>query len=107
MSKTRENYDPNFPVCSNQDDFNEAFRTAVKYSRKEEAVKMRPYAYTYMVLWVIFLVWALILAMQVPVGPSRVLHLVFAIVFAPAYVLGYYLGALNNKNDQVVPLSFY
>ena len=97
MSRTnREYYDPNKPVCENQDDFNRAFRKAIKYNNKENMKKARPWIYVYLVLWLIFMVWGILLAMKIAPGPERVEHLLFALVFGPAYVLAYYLGALPN-----------
>lgn len=95
-----EYYDPNKPVCDNQSDFNHAFRKALKHNNKENLKKARPWMYVYMVLWLIFLVWALMLAIQVPAGPERVEHLVFALVFGPAYVLAYYLGSLGGLSQS-------
>lgn len=98
MSNEKEYYDPNKPVCNNQDDFNQAFRKAIKYDNKETMKKAKPWAFVYMVLWFIFIVWALLLAMKVPAGPERIEHLVFAMVFGPAYVLAHYLGSMGNKS---------
>ena len=100
-----EFYDPNKPVCDNQDDFNMAFRKAVKYNNKENIKKSKPWMYVYLVLWLIFFLWAIILALQVPEGSDRVKHLVFAIVFSPVYVLSYYLNALMGSKSVV--MSFF
>jgi len=97
--RLREGYDPNSNVCTNQDDFNEAFRKALKYNDKENMKKAKPWVYVYVVLWVIFFIWAIMLAMQVPPGPERIEHLIFAIVFSPAYVLAYYLGIINKPGS--------
>lgn len=83
-------------VCNNQDAFNQAFRSALKYNNKENMKKARPWMYVYLVLWLLFFVWGVMLAIQVPSGPERVEHLVFAIVFGPVYVLAYYIGALGK-----------
>lgn len=98
----RERYDPNKPVCENQDDFNEAVRKAIKYNNKESMKKAQPWLYVYVVLWMIFLVWGVILAMQIPAGQTRLIHLVFAIVFSPVYVLSYYLGMFMQKPMSVM-----
>lgn len=99
-----EYYDPNKPVCDNQDDFNHAFRKAIKNNNQENMEKARPWLYVYMVLWMIFLIWALLLAMKVPAGQERVLHVFFALVASPAYVLAYYLGALGGMT--AAPMGF-
>lgn len=88
----------NTSVCANQDDFNVAFRKAIKHNNKENIKKAKPWIYVYLTLWTIFFVWAILLAMQVPTGPQRVQHLVFAIVFGPVYVLSYYLGAQQQMS---------
>ena len=90
-----ENYDPSQPVCDNQDDFNHAFRKALEYNNKENYKKNKPWMYVSLVLWIIFFIWAIMLAMKMPQGPERVVHLVFAMVFSPLYVISYYLGAMN------------
>lgn len=97
MGPMEENYDPNKPVCDNQDTFSQAFRKAIKYNDKENLKKAKPWVYIYLVLWIVFFVWAILLAMQVPSGPDRVEHIVFAMVLGPVYVLAYYLGAYNGS----------
>lgn len=93
-----ENYDPSKPVCDNQSDFNIAVRKALKYNMKEDMKKAKPWIYVYMVLWAIFFVWAVIIAMKVaPAGAERTEHLVFAMVFSPIYVIAYYLGMMGNN----------
>lgn len=84
-------------VCDTQDDFNVAFDKAIKQNNKDAMKKSTPWIYVYIVLLMIFFVWALVLAMQVPPGPGRLVHLVLAMVFSPIYVLAYYLGALEEK----------
>ncbi len=88
-------YDPSKPVCDNQDDFNMAIRKAIRHNNKENIEKAKPWLYTYSVIWMIFLIWSVVLVMKMAPNSDRVIHLVFAIVFSPAYVLSYYLGALS------------
>lgn len=90
--------------CDNQDDFNVAFRNALKYNEKENMKKARPYMYVYLVLWLVVTVWALLLAMQVPAGNSRVLHVFFALVASPMYVLSFYLG--NTQKENYVGMGY-
>lgn len=103
--RSRENYDPNQPVCNNQDDFNEAVNKAIKYNNNENMKKAKPWIYVYLVVWLIFLIWAIVLAMQIAPGHDRVVHLVFAIVFSPAYVLGYYLGAMSGSGGALMSMG--
>lgn len=74
-------------ICDSQDSFNVALRSGLKYNSDENLNEAKPWLYVYVVLWVIFLLWAMMLAMQVPAGSERVLHVVFAIVFSPIYVI--------------------
>ena len=95
-------------VCDTQDDFNVAFRKALKEENKDAMKKARPWVYVYMTLWLVFFVWALLLAMQVESGPTRIFHLVLAMVFSPVYVLAYYLGALGENQGAVMSMGkFY
>lgn len=96
-----ENYD-GMNVCKNQDDFNVAFRKALKQNNKDAEKKAKPWMYVYAIVWLIFFVWALLLAMQVAPGPARIVHLVFAMIFSPVYVLAYYLGALGQDNEVMM-----
>jgi hypothetical protein len=94
----KENYDPNQPVCNNQADFNQAFRKALRYNVKEEMKKDKAWMAVYIVIWLIFFVWAIMLALKVPVGPERTEHLLFAIVVPPAYVLAHYIGVAGKPS---------
>jgi uncharacterized membrane protein YgcG len=96
----KENYDVNQNVCGNQDDFNMAVKAAIKYTKKEDMKKARPWATICSVIWLIFLFWALMLAMRMPVGSERVEHVLFAIVFSPAYVLAHYLGVFVGSSSE-------
>ena len=86
-------------VCQNQDEFNNAFYNAVKYARDKDEKKVSKsgtyiaLTVVYVVLYLSFLIWAIVLAMKQ--DPSvRTVHLVLAIVFAPAYVIAYYLNMM-------------
>lgn len=98
---TKEHYDQDKPVCNNQNDFNQAILNAVKYSNKESMKRAQPWASICGVIWVIFFVWALILAMKLPEGTKRVEHVMFAILFSPAYVLANYLSGFNSDDAPV------
>ena len=84
-------------VCDTQDDFNISIRKAIKQNNRDVMDKGRPWIYVYIVIWFIFLVWALIIAMQVQSANDRIVHLVFAMVFGPAYVLAHYIGIMANS----------
>jgi succinate-acetate transporter protein len=87
-----EYYDPHKPVCDNQADFNYAFRHALKYNSEQNMKRAKPWIYVYLLLWMIFFVWAVLLAMKASTGPDRVIHLVLAVLFSPLYVLSHYLS---------------
>ncbi len=84
-------------VCDNQNEFNDAFRQAVKYNRKEVQKNLKPLNAVYAVLYLIFLFWAVSLALKVPHGQRRVMHVMFALIFPPAYVLAHYLAEQGSK----------
>jgi len=94
----RESYDGR-NVCDNQKDFNVAVRKAVENNREEIVKEVEPLLYVYMILWLVFFVWALMLAMQVPKGPNRVVHLVLAMAFSPLYVIAHYVGAMKQHRE--------
>ena len=79
-------------VCASQDTFNNAFQGAVKYVEKKE----RPKWWVSLIaiaICLVLVVWALVLSMQVKSSPDNKLHIVFAIVFAPFYIIAYYLSS--------------
>jgi bacteriorhodopsin len=82
--------------CTSQGNFNEALRAGIKYNYKQNQKKAKPWIWVYLALYVIFFVWAILLAVQVPAGQMRTVHVALAIVFSPVYVLAYYLGMLKN-----------
>lgn len=93
----RERYDPNQPVCGNQADFNQALQAAVKYNNQQAVKQAGAWIWVYLVLYLVFFVWAVMLAIQVAAGPDRTMHLVFAVVFSPLYVLSHYLGMMKQN----------
>jgi hypothetical protein len=95
----RENYDPNAPVCQNQADFNQALRKAVQYNQDQD---VKSVSYVYIILWSVFFIWAVLLALKVKPHSERVLHLVLAMLFSPVYVLSHYLGGLNAPSSAVM-----
>jgi hypothetical protein len=81
-------------VCANQDAFNQAFQQAVKYNDKKDRPKMW-IRLVYLGLYIVFIVWALLLASKVQNVDERKEHFLFALLFGPVYVLAYYLGMQN------------
>lgn len=43
-------------------------------------------------IYLIFIVWGVILAMRVPDKQQRIIHITLALFTGPAYVFGYYLS---------------
>jgi bacteriorhodopsin len=91
---SKEKYDANGNVCDSQDDFNQAFRAAIKYNNQQNM--KGAWVWVYVGLWAVFLIWGIILSMKVEDENERKLHMVFAIVASPAYVLAYYLSMLSK-----------
>ena len=79
-------------VCSSQTTFDHAFYKALKHSRKKDNRRLSGPLSVYLVIHVIFLFWGIMLAVKSQPPKNRVVHITLAIVFAPAYVLAYYLN---------------
>jgi hypothetical protein len=92
-----ENYDPNTPVCGNQADFNKAFSVALRKYFDDKYNNMSIWALFSLIIWLIFFIWAVVLALRVEVGTERTEHLFFAILFSPLYVVAHYLSAIVSE----------
>lgn len=97
VKNTRENYDPNAPVCNTQNDFNQAFSSAIDYTNQQQAKSGFGWNVAYIILWLICMVWGVLIAMQIPSGPERVEHVLFAIVAGPAYILAHYVAKFGKS----------
>ena len=87
-------------VCEDQNKFNEAVHKAMKYAKKmrqeeEDKEEKNGYMYVYVVLYMIFFIWAVMLALKVE-SADRPLHIALAILMSPIYVLSYYLSGLES-----------
>lgn len=78
-------------VCDNQDDFNNAFATAVKEYNKKMSKKWSGFLTVYAIFHIICIVWAVYLALKSSPPENRVLHVTLAVVFGPAYLISYAL----------------
>lgn len=78
-------------VCDTQDDFNHAFRDAVKYVNKKEKPKMWVQLVAFAIVLAL-VVWALVLAAKVSGSADQKVHFILALVFAPFYIISYYLS---------------
>uniref|UniRef100_A0A6C0JMH1 Uncharacterized protein n=1 Tax=viral metagenome TaxID=1070528 RepID=A0A6C0JMH1_9ZZZZ len=83
---------PDTNICDSQEAFNHAFYRALKYTRKKDDKKIAGVLAVYLVIHTIFLIWGIVLAFKSQPPQNRVVHVTLAIVFAPAYVLAYYLN---------------
>jgi len=83
---------PDTNICDSQGAFNHAFYRALKYTRKKDDKKIAGVLAVYLVIHTIFLIWGIVLAFKSQPPQNRVVHVTLAIVFAPAYVLAYYLN---------------
>ena len=79
-------------ICHSQNDFNVAFEKAVKYTNNNYNRKLSPIQILTALVYVIIIVWALLLAMSVKDPNVKVIHLVFALIFPPVYIISYYVG---------------
>jgi hypothetical protein len=50
-------------------------------------------------IYLVFSLWALFLALRVSDQTHRVLHVLLALVFGPVYVMSYYLSDINIKQE--------
>ena len=78
-------------VCQNQDTFNQSLRQAIKYNEKQDRPK-KVVQLILLAIYMIFIVWALLLASKVSDSDGRKLHFVLALLFSPVYIISYYLG---------------
>ena len=81
-------------VCKNQSTFNNAFTNALNYYSTHENM---PSLLTilYAILLLIFLIWAVFLSLQMKKSNERILHLFFAIIASPLYIIAYYLNIIS------------
>ena len=90
-------------VCDDQATFNTAYAKAVNnydnYMDKKKTPGQR-ILYTMMAfLQLMFIIWAVILAMKMP-GPNRPVNVTFAIITGPIYIIAYYLSMAGNTNGN-------
>ena len=79
-------------VCNDQDEFNNAFYKALKYTNKKNNKGMANALAVYSIIHLIFSVWGVTLAFRSQPPENRIVHITLALMFAPAYVLAYYLN---------------
>lgn len=82
-------------VCRDQEAFNEALRQGIE-NYNEDRKMSTGYMTFYLVLGLVFLVWALVLAYEPKRSHERLLHIFVALLASPLYVLSYYLNNLTK-----------
>jgi hypothetical protein len=90
-------------VCSDQDNFNKAFSKAAdeyEKSKLPSTKEMSIAVIIYSLLYFLFLVWAIILAMRIQDREHRMLHMVFAIGASPLYVLSHYVANISMSSSN-------
>lgn len=54
------------------------------------------YNFLMAMIYMIFLFWAIILAMKVQNNENKILHMIFALLASPVYILSYYLSQYKD-----------
>ena len=78
-------------ICQDQTSFNNALSIGLDTYRDEQKMTSGT-MYVYLLLVLVFFIWALMLAMRLKHGNERILHLVVAMIASPLYVISYYLN---------------
>lgn len=81
-------------ICDTQQDFNLAFNQALNQYRVKEMQQLRknPVYIIVMILYLVFMIWGVFLALRVKEKEHRILHVTLALIAGPLYVFGYYLS---------------
>jgi hypothetical protein len=81
-------------VCNDQKTFNKAVKKAINHLDESDS-KNQAANLVMVLITLTFYVWALLLALKVQDKQHRLLHVLFALVFGPIYVLAYYASMIN------------
>jgi hypothetical protein len=84
-------------VCQDQKSFNQAFENAVDNYGKDkcQSTGCKVTLAIITIVMLIFYIWAVLLALRVKDPEHRVLHIIFALMAGPIYVLAYYGAGLR------------
>ena len=89
-------------VCNNQKTFNRAVKKAINHLDDDEDEDQNQTSKLFLALITLtFYVWALLLALKVEDKQHRVLHVLFALVFGPLYVLAHYVGMMEQNPSSM------
>jgi hypothetical protein len=79
-------------ICESQDNFNDAFRKAVKYVDKRNQPDRTMHTFAALI-YLVFLIWAIVLVCKMQIDKTqKTIHLVLALAFPPLYVISYYVN---------------
>lgn len=87
-------------LCKDQETFNKAldsYREEKNNEIKEEIKKNRGTIMTLVIIMLIFLVWAVMLALKVKDPEHRTLHVFLALLTSPLYILSYLLSNTQRQ----------
>tara|TARA_B100000401_G_scaffold223311_1_gene151116 strand:+ start:5204 stop:5500 length:297 start_codon:yes stop_codon:yes gene_type:complete len=88
-------------VCRDQNTFNDAVHDAINnyrdsYSWDSLSQSQKTMAILFLVFYLIFTIWAVILALRVPKeNGARTFHVIVALLFGPLYFIAYYISNWN------------
>ena len=87
-------------VCQDQQTFNKAFKQAIDDYGKDECTttQCKVTMTVFVIIMLLFYIWAVILAMRVRDPEHRLLHIIFALGTGPIYVLSYYASGSQMKD---------
>lgn len=84
-------------VCQDQETLNKALRKAVvREIRKNEPSNF--IKTSSIIIYFIIIFYAVMLALKTPEN-TRQLHVIFAFLFSPLYIISYYLSGIKMKNN--------
>jgi hypothetical protein len=78
-------------ICDNQTNFTNAVQSALTTIQQTNQAKYNKMFFIWAIIYVIFLIWGVVLALQIQEPGHRTIHVLLALVFPPAYVLAHYL----------------
>lgn len=83
-------------ICNDQENLDRALTKALNdYTGKTMEIN-NGWVVLYLILFFVFLFWAVTLAFKLKKSSERVIHLIFAIMTSPLYIICYYLNILKK-----------
>jgi putative exporter of polyketide antibiotics len=78
-------------ICSSQSDFNIAVKKALDNYEGKNKKGYKDFMLVFSIIYLILTIWAVFLAMKIPDREHRTLHIFFAIVAGPVYLISSWL----------------